>query len=117
MARFLIDAQLPPALATRLRETGFEAVHIAEIGLGAAADKVIAAEAERRHAVLVTKDEDFADLLSRGAIRCQVLWLRIGNTTNEALWRRMELLMADIAAAFDDGERIIEIAERPRLVR
>jgi predicted nuclease of predicted toxin-antitoxin system len=30
---FLVDAQLPPVLAEALRGTGFEAIHVADIGL------------------------------------------------------------------------------------
>ncbi|MGQ3285273.1 DUF5615 family PIN-like protein [Bosea sp. (in: a-proteobacteria)] len=39
--RFLIDAQLPPALAERLAAAGFEASHVHRIGLGGASDLAI----------------------------------------------------------------------------
>ena len=41
--KFLIDAQLPPALCGWLRDRGHEAVHVSEIGMGSASDAVIAA--------------------------------------------------------------------------
>lgn len=57
--RFLVDAQLPPALAGWLRDRGHEAEHVADVGLVGATDAEIAVRAERSAAVLVTKDEDF----------------------------------------------------------
>jgi len=59
---FLIDAQLPPALCGWLRERGYGAVHVFEIGMVAAGDAEIAARAEADGAVLVSKDEDFVTL-------------------------------------------------------
>lgn len=44
--RFLVDAQLPPALCDWLRNHGHEASHVVATGLGAASDAMIAAHAE-----------------------------------------------------------------------
>jgi predicted nuclease of predicted toxin-antitoxin system len=38
---FLVDAQLPPALAEALRGAGLEAIHVADIGLVTATDRQI----------------------------------------------------------------------------
>lgn len=117
MASFVIDAQLPPQFAQNLRAMGYDAIHVVEIKLHAAPDLEIAAEAERRSAILVSKDEDFAELSTRGVVGCPILWIRIGNTTNNVLWRRMRLLMPDLIEAFNRGERIVEVSDRPRLVK
>ncbi len=39
--RFLVDAQLPQALARSLTAEGHDAEHVADVGLSAAQDKVI----------------------------------------------------------------------------
>jgi predicted nuclease of predicted toxin-antitoxin system len=57
--RFLVDVQLPPALARWLRQRGHEADHVREIGLDAFPDRMIAAEAVKRGAAIITKDSDF----------------------------------------------------------
>ncbi|UPJ65918.1 DUF5615 family PIN-like protein [Bradyrhizobium sp. 191] len=57
---YLIDAQLPPALAEALRRAGYDAAHVAEFGMANAIDGVIWNEATSRSAVLVTKDRDFS---------------------------------------------------------
>jgi hypothetical protein len=57
--RFLINAQLPPALAQHLEHIGYEAVHVESIGLLTAQDREIWQRAIEIGAVLITKDEDF----------------------------------------------------------
>ncbi len=58
--RFLVDAQLPPALARRLEALGHRAEHVADCGLATASDDLIRNFAADNGAVIVTKDEDFA---------------------------------------------------------
>lgn len=105
--RFLVDAQLPPALARWLAENGHEADHVSDIGLVAAEDAVIATRAEADGAVLVSKDEDFATL--RMADRFALLWLRCGNTTNRALFAWLEPRWSRIEGLLAGGERYVEV--------
>lgn len=86
--RFLIDAQLPPALARWLRDRGHEADHVSDLGMAGASDDEIADRAERSGAVLVSKDEDFRAL--RLPDRFASLWLRCGNASNRALLHWIE---------------------------
>ena len=58
--RFLVDAQLPPALARRIEALGHSADHVFDSGLTTASDHAIRAHAAKIGAVIVTKDEDFA---------------------------------------------------------
>ena len=57
--RFIVDAQLPPALALWLVEAGHEALHVEEIGLLDAEDPSIWRYAFENKAVILSKDEDF----------------------------------------------------------
>jgi predicted nuclease of predicted toxin-antitoxin system len=77
--RFLVDAQLPSALARQIEALGHTAEHVADRGLATAADRDIRAYAARVGAVIITKDEDSAvrKLLESGP---PVVWVRIGNT-------------------------------------
>jgi predicted nuclease of predicted toxin-antitoxin system len=43
--KFLVDAQLPPALARWLGEAGYEAAHVEDVGLRDAEDSAIWAHA------------------------------------------------------------------------
>lgn len=105
--KFLIDAQLPPALCGWLRERGHEAVHVSEIGMIASSDAEIAARAEADGAVLVSKDEDFVTL--RLPDRFAFLWLRCGNASNRALAAWLEPRWGQIAALLLRGERFVEV--------
>lgn len=57
--RFLVDAQLPPALAQWLREAGHDAQAVREVGLREAEGSDLWDHALRTDAALITKDEDF----------------------------------------------------------
>jgi len=58
---FLIDAQLPPALARWIQNHGHGAVHVFEMGSQAASDSAIWEHARKTSAVIISKDEDFVD--------------------------------------------------------
>ena len=77
--RFLVDAQLPPALALWLQTREHEAKAVRDVGLRNATDDVIWDFAEHDGWVVVTKDDDFAERAMREDSGPQVVWLRIGN--------------------------------------
>lgn len=62
--KFLVDMQLSPALAERLRKEGHDAVHAHELGLHAAPDRQILDVAENSERVIVTADLDFPRLFA-----------------------------------------------------
>lgn len=107
--RFIVDAQLPPALAQRLVEAGHEAQHVEEIGLRDAEDSSIWRYAFENKAVLLTKDEDFAVRLRQSQSGPVVVWLRIGNCSNRALQMWFVPLLPAILEEIKQGNRIIEV--------
>jgi len=109
MIRFVIDAQLSPGLAVRLRERGYPAEHVNRVGLGAANDIAIWEHTRRIRAILMTKDEDFVALALREPSGPQVVWLRIGNISNDALWMRISAALDEILESLETGERIVEV--------
>lgn len=104
--RFLIDAQLPPALAKWLRDKGHDAVTVKEAGLRDADDALIWQHALATQSIIVTKDEDFAVLAARGEGR--VLWVRLGNVVNRVLLARLEQVWPQIEAHFEAGASLVE---------
>lgn len=107
--RFLVDAQLPPALARLLTAQGHVAEHVHDIGLGHASDRVIWAYAQTHEAVVVTKDEDFAALVTLSETAPIVVWVRVGNTSRRALLGWFDPLVDQITAMVDAGDRLIEL--------
>jgi predicted nuclease of predicted toxin-antitoxin system len=57
--RFVVDAQLPPALARFLASLGEEAIHVLDAGLLEADDGEIWSFALANDWVIITKDDDF----------------------------------------------------------
>ena len=108
--RFLVDAQLPPALARWLQAQGHEAEHVSDLGMMDASDHSIWQRAVETGAVIVTKDEDFADwhnVTTRTGPA--IVWLRIGNTRKTELLRWMASALKPVVEALDRGETLIEV--------
>jgi predicted nuclease of predicted toxin-antitoxin system len=107
--RFIIDAQLPPALTRFLISFGHEAEHVSDIGLASASDGRIWRHAVERGAVIITKDEDFMTLRALRPDGPPIVWVRIGNTTRESLLLVMTSAMPEIVAALEGGETVVEV--------
>lgn len=106
--RFLVDAQLPPALASWLRERGHEAHHVRDFELDDAPDQMVAARAMADGSIIVTKDLDFSRL-AVGNPGCRVLWLRFGNGTIKSLLRSLEPVIVEVEQAFAEGQQLVEV--------
>lgn len=109
MIRFVIDAQLPPALAVSLSQRGCPSEHVTRIGLGVASDKAIWAYAAQVGAALITKDEDFVAMARAESGGPQVVWIRIGNIANQPLWTALERVLDEIVQSLEAGEAIVEV--------
>ena len=107
--RFLIDAQLPPAVARLLASHGQEAHAVRDVGLRDASDAEIWTFAAQGDWTVVTKDEDFVDRAMRETTGPQVVWIRIGNSTNRVLLDRLDPLLPDVIREILAGQRIIEV--------
>lgn len=82
--KFLIDENLPPALAAWLRTDGFDAIHVSERNLLGATDQAILNAALAEGRIIVTRDNDF-DALSQPPSAPKVMKLGIGNCRNAEL--------------------------------
>ncbi|MFM7267719.1 MAG: DUF5615 family PIN-like protein [Cyanobium sp.] len=106
-----LDAQLSPALANWITAqfTPIQAVPVRELGLRNADDREIFAQARSAGAVVMTKDRDFLHLLFEQGPPPQVIWLRVGNSSNQALQavllRTLELALASLG----EGEPWVEV--------
>jgi predicted nuclease of predicted toxin-antitoxin system len=59
--RFLVDESMPRALAGAIRELGFTADDVRELGLANRPDSEVLAAAAARDAIIITRDREFAD--------------------------------------------------------
>jgi predicted nuclease of predicted toxin-antitoxin system len=108
--RFLVDAQLPPALARWLEEHGQTAEHVIDLGMADADDWAVWARAQMFAAVILTKDEDFAIRRALAAEGPSVVWIRRGNTRRRELLTWFALQLPRVLDAPARGESLIEVA-------
>jgi predicted nuclease of predicted toxin-antitoxin system len=107
--RFLIDAQLPPALASWLGKHGFSATAVRDLGLRESDDGSIWNFAVTGGWTVVTKDEDFVARCVGNIAAPPVIWLRIGNCTNRVLFAWIEPVLPEIKRRLTEGEKFIEV--------
>jgi predicted nuclease of predicted toxin-antitoxin system len=88
---------------------GHSAEHVHDVNLRDADDIGVWNHALNRGAIIVTKDEDFAERTARTTSGPVIIWLRIGNATNRALLQWLEPRWAEITAHLDAGDRLIEV--------
>jgi predicted nuclease of predicted toxin-antitoxin system len=77
--KFLVDNQLPPALARFIsQDLGTKAHHVIDFGLRDAHDIQIWRYASSSELILISKDEEFIDLWVKEPVT-KLLWVRLGN--------------------------------------
>ena len=109
--RLWLDAQLPPALADWINQQGLalEATPVRDLGLRDALDPEIFEAAREAKALVMTKDRDFINLLEQNGPPPQVIWLRTGNSSNQALKTTLSTTLATALDLLRSGEPWVEI--------
>ena len=108
-----LDAHLPPSLAPWLSlHFQLPTIAVRDLGLRDALDPPIFEAARVADAVVMTKDADFADMVTRMGPPPRVLWIRSGNTSNATL---RELLSNELPSALiqlASGDGLVEIGAK-----
>ncbi len=107
--RFIVDAQLPPALARMLVELGHEPQHVVDLNFQAVDDSVIWDFAIEHNAVLITKDEDFPHRFHQSTRTPVVVWLRVGNVSRRGLLSWFCPLLPQMIKLVGEENRLIEL--------
>lgn len=107
--KFLVDGQLPPALARYLQsDLGAEAIHVNDVGLRNASDVEVWQYAEDLRLIVISKDEDFLSFAIR-ADKARLIWVRIGNCRRRALLESFRIAWPEIIRRLKDDSRFIEL--------
>lgn len=106
---FLVDAQLPPALAGWIRSQGHECAAVREVGLREALDSAIWRWASDNDSVIITKDDDFVSRVRATSVGPAVVRLKVGNVSNPVLIEWLRPLLPAIVDALSTGERLVEV--------
>lgn len=117
MIKILLDQGLPRSAAALLRDVGFDAIHVGDIGMAAASDIDILQFAKDKNRVVATLDADFHALLAlSGASWPSVIRIRIEGLRGEAL---ADILQQTIARCKEDLEfgAVVTVQERRTRLR
>lgn len=114
MKRILLDQGLAPLAAAILRQEGFDAVHVSEIGMERSDDIQILETARNDSRVCVTLDHDFhAHLAATGHGRPSVILLRAQGldargqaSLIRSVYVQCETALSEGAAVSADGETV-----------
>jgi predicted nuclease of predicted toxin-antitoxin system len=107
--KFLVDNQLPPALARFIAEDlRVEALHVVDVGLRDGTDDEIWVYASENDFVLFSKDDDFVTLYSKTP-SARLLWVRIGNCRRIYLLKVVGEQWHRILERFEHGDQFVEL--------
>ena len=107
--RFVVDNQLPRALARWLSAQGHDAVHVLDVGMAQTPDADICAFAAEESRIVVSKDEDFLGLVLRPGVTVQLVWIRMPNCTNAELLTAIDRALTKTISLLESGHQIVEI--------
>ena len=114
--KFLADMGISPRTAARLREQGYDAVHLVEESLEKLEDRDILLKAKKEKRIVLTVDLDFGYLLAVSSAKLpSVILFRLGNESREVIEEYLddvlsqcsdELESGAIVSVKDDGFRV-----------
>lgn len=114
--KLLLDENLSPAHALRLRGAGHDAVSAIDLGLGGANDLAIRQVAMDGGRTLVTLDSDFGHILQFPPTGTPgVIWLRAWPPTEAAITALLDSVLLQLATISIAGKLVIAEPGRIRI--
>ena len=92
-----------------LCQAGHEAQAVRDLGLRDAVDNSIWNYALAAQAVIVTKDQDFAERSFAGKTAPAIVWIRTGNSSNRALLDWLLPLWPEVVRHLEAGDGLVEV--------
>lgn len=107
--KFLVDQNLPPALARWLTAQGHASQHVTDVQMTDSHDWDIWKYAAQNEYVIISKDEDFSTLVYFDANPVQVVWIQLGNCRKQQLLEVFESVLPEVIERIGNGEVLIEV--------
>jgi predicted nuclease of predicted toxin-antitoxin system len=109
--KFLVDQNLPPELANFIRRANHRAEHVFYVGLADVDDSTIIQFARQEDWVIVSRDADFVTHAGGGDILTwfQLVWVRLGNCTNEQLFAAWDSAWENLQTCLARGDPVVEL--------
>ena len=108
---YWVDANLPPQLAKWLKEKfSVNAVSLKDLSFLQASDKEIYFQASKKPVIILTKDEDFAELLRSEGAPPKVIWVTVGNISNQRLKEIILNNFQEAVQKLENENNLVEIS-------
>jgi len=107
--KFIVDAQLPPALARFLAAKGEDVVHVLDVQMMESSDSQIWDFSLQNSLVIITKDEDFQLRASVTAKHPSIVWVRVGNCSKKVLLAFFDQKWSEVKAELSNGAQLVEL--------
>jgi predicted nuclease of predicted toxin-antitoxin system len=104
--RLLLDMNVSPKVAERLRAEGHDAVHLRGLGFGRLPDHDVFAHAKTEQPIVVTFDLDFGEIVGQDAGTGVVL-LRLRSVRPAHVQQRVPIALNEGAAALRAGAVVL----------
>lgn len=115
--KFLADMGISPAIVRRLREQGYNAIHLHEQGLIRLSDADILKKAQNESRVLLTHDLDFGELLAlSGEGLPSIIIFRLSDMRPQNVWLHLEAILAQHSQTIEQGA-LLSVRDRKVRVR
>ena len=106
--KFLVDMALSPKTVKVLRDSGYEAIRVNELGMAKSKDGEILAYAKKNDMVVITADLDFGDILANtGHKKPSVIIFRLKNPSPEHVNSLLLSAIPHIKDSLDKGSIIV----------
>ena len=106
--RFLADAGISPKTVEFLRRASHDVVHVRELAMQRANDRLVAERARADARIILTFDLDFGAVLALGVVdRPSVVIFRLSDERADAVNRRLEAVLSEQAAALGSGALVL----------
>ena len=89
-----------------------ECVPVRALNFQHASDREIFAAARRAQVVVMTKDDDFADMVEQYGPPPQVVLVTCGNTSNAHLRRLVQVAWPAVLTMLERGEALVELGDQ-----
>ena len=109
---WLVDAQLPPRLCKWLRTKGDYCIHVFELADGIQLpDETLWQYAKKENLIVISKDRDFFDFSLLRGLPPQVLYINVGNCSNDRLLSILEQVWEETKKALAAGNSLVIITQ------
>ena len=116
--RFLADAGISPRTVEFLRGHGHTAIHVRELGMQRAPDRLVVEKARAEESVILTFDLDFGEILALGVLaRPSVMIFRLSDERADAVNLRLQGVISEQAEALASGALVLVEDTRYRVRR